>query len=110
MGKISVSFQAALRRWAEEKRREHPEALPDPEDLVAYREGTITPEAGSALRRKLALSPQAAREYLDLTSFRRLQPPNERYRLTDRDVENALTSIRRRILREGDRERDSNPR
>ncbi len=102
MDKTPISFQTAVRKWTEERRRGLADPLPDPEDMVAYREGKLEPDATAALRERLALQPGAARELLDLASFDEMQPPSADYRLSDADVQDALVAMRARIRLEGE--------
>ncbi len=104
MDKTPISFETAIRKWAEERRRGLADALPDPEEMVGYRAGKLEPDAEAALQERLALHPAAARELLDLASFERLQPPDEQHRLSEADVEEALVAMRARIRLEDEKQ------
>ncbi len=95
-----TSLTNAVRTLAAADRSEREEALPAPEDLVAYRAGELGKEAEEALQRHLSLHPESAREYLDLASFPQLEAPGEELRLSDREVGEALARMRARIQEE----------
>ncbi len=97
MEKKPNASRKVIRKWAEERRRELTDTLPTPEQMVAYREGNLEPDAEAALRERLALHPVAAGEFLDLVSFDQLQPPTEQQQVTDADVKDAWKAMQTRI-------------
>ncbi len=96
----SIPLTTAIRAWAKAERRERNEELPAPEELVAYHAGELDGEANEELQRRLAFDPEAAREFLDLTDFARLQAPDEGHQLSEEDVQDALTTFRERVRRD----------
>lgn len=106
MDKESISLAATLSRLAEQERQERGTSPPAPEELVAYHEGELDESAREALQSRLALDPDAAREYLDLKHFGNLQPPDDENRLSERDVETARARILARIQREEEASRE----
>lgn len=83
--------------------------LPDPDDLVAYRDGKLGDGARESLERKLALDPAALQEYLDLVDPSRWTAPQEGFVTSDEDLGQAFASLSRRLEDERPEAPDSDP-
>ncbi len=71
-----------------------------PDELIAYREGRMTPAEVEACRERLAASPASVEQLLDLDDFAELGPPPEE-RLSRRQVAAAWEDVAGRIASRG---------
>ncbi|MEM7587943.1 MAG: hypothetical protein AAF560_31430 [Acidobacteriota bacterium] len=90
----------ALEHWTDAERRKHDATPPTPEELVAYRDGTLDDASRQALQRRLALFPEHAREYLDLLHFDELEAPSPSHQVSDDDIAAALSAVRGAVAAE----------
>ena len=100
MSEKSETLTEAVRRLAAAEGAAQGGDLPAPEDLVAYRDGRLEGAAKESLERRLALNPEAAREYLDLADPSRLREPGREEILSDQEVRETFASLRERIRQE----------
>ncbi len=87
----------------DDEQRPWPEGPSDvgPDELIAYREGRMTPAEEDACREKLAASPASVEQLLDLDGFADLAPPPEE-RLSDGQVAAAWDDVSGRIAGRGE--------
>ena len=94
-----LDIRSSLKALAATARRDLSAHL-DPEQLLAYRAGNLSPEAIEPLRDHLALCPECAELLLDLDEFAS-EPPPSAAPVSDRDLESAWKDVRRELVEEG---------
>ena len=70
---------------------------PTPEELLAYRDGRLSPEARAAVEARLAVYPDAARALADLAAFPDVEPAPGVPALSDDEVEARWRAFRERL-------------
>ena len=76
-------------------KREELGGPPTPEELLAYRDGTLDPVAREELEAKLAVYPDAARTLADIASFPNVEPAPGTPVLSEEDVEARWQALKK---------------
>lgn len=76
------------------------ESQPTPEELVAYSRGELEAGARADFVERLARDRGAVQDLLDFENLEDLEPPHDTYRLSDRDVDEALETFRGLVAKE----------
>jgi hypothetical protein len=78
-------------------RREELGEPPTPEELLAYRDGELAPEARQSVEDRLAIDPDAARVLADLAAFPEVEPAPGIAELTDEEVERRWHALHKKL-------------
>lgn len=87
----------AVRRLTAAEKAAAGRVRPSPEELLAYRDGSLDAGARDEIERYLSMNPKAVEEYLDLVDPSRLEAPGNEHEVSDDEVRLAFEGLKGRL-------------